>query len=333
LIRIRASIRVVFAILALALASSALYAQLRELNQIASLQIPAAGLRPGLHFLATEEVQRHQAVIERRAGDPWQYRVLAPWLNEALYRAAGRLGPINFTQVFLAVRLTQNWVVLFGFSLFLLELGLGPPAVALGLSLLTYAMSLSTWHAGLAFATWFELAFFVIGALLVLRGQAAWLLPLGMLAAANKESSLLLPVLLLAQGAGKAAPSRDRGVLFAACIAAQLAVCAALRVALGPQPLIVPEGHAPGPELLGYNVGRAVTWTHLVLTFALVPLVALWGFRHWPVALRRWCLWLVPPWVVAHFVLAIVAETRLLLVPYALVFLPAALIVVGRGRG
>lgn len=314
----------VFAVLAAALGTVVLYAQLRELNQVSTLQIPAGGLRPALHYLETDQVARHRAVLEGRAGDPWQYRVFATWLNEGLFRAAQRLGDVSLPETFVAVRLVQNWLILFVYSSFLVALGLGTSAAGLGLSLLAYAMSLSTWHAGLAFATWYELAFFVAGALLVLRRRYAWLLPLALLAAANKESSLLLPVLLL--GAGP--PTRERGRLLAACFAGQLAVIALIRIGIGPQPLISAEGHTPGLDLLGYNVGRAVSWAQLLLCFGVVPLVAVSAWREWPAVLRRWCGWLVLPWLGAHFVLAIVAETRLLLVPHALVFLPAALIAV-----
>jgi hypothetical protein len=40
----------------------------------------------------------------------------------------------------------------------------------------------------------------------------------------------------------------------------------------------------------------------------------------------------VPLWIALHFFLAVVAETRLMLVPHVLVFVPGALAAVGIGQ-
>jgi hypothetical protein len=68
-----------------------------------------------------------------------------------------------------------------------------------------------------------------------------------------------------------------------------------------------------------------VTWDFVFRTVTVVPLVALWHYRRWPPPLRTFALTVVPAWVAVHLFAAVLAETRLLLVPYALVFVPGAL--------
>jgi hypothetical protein len=62
----------------------------------------------------------------------------------------------------------------------------------------------------------------------------------------------------------------------------------------------------------------------------IVPLIALYGWRMWPPALRTFFRAVVPIWFVVHVVAAILAESQLLLVPRALVFIPGALLAIGR---
>ena len=56
-----------------------------------------------------------------------------------------------------------------------------------------------------------------------------------------------------------------------------------------------------------------------------MPFIALWRLRHWPAPLKTFGLAVVPVWLAVHLFAAVIAETRLLLVPYALVAIPGAL--------
>lgn len=67
------------------------------------------------------------------------------------------------------------------------------------------------------------------------------------------------------------------------------------------------------------------TWLFLALTFSIPPLLALWEFRLLPLKIRGLFWLIVPLWFAVHFASALVNETRLFLVPVALVFIPAAL--------
>ena len=93
----------------------------------------------------------------------------------------------------------------------------------------------------------------------------------------------------------------------------------------GPQQFLTADGYYPGFRLLLVNLARLVTWEQLILTLGIIPLLAILAYSKWPYALQVFFWVVVPVWVAVHFAAALVAETRLLLVPQALAFIPGAL--------
>jgi hypothetical protein len=306
--------------LAAFLATVTVYAQLRDLNHISALRTPAAGLAPAWYFLEIEQRRLHQAVLDRRAGSPWQQRLLPVALVEGLRRA---FPTAPLPRLFVAVRWGQNVAIFVVTALYLSSLGLPPEVAGAGLAALAWSMCWANYNAGLAFDTYFDLLFYLAAGTLLARGRAAAVVPLAWVAAANRETALLLPALAVAAGSGTL---RARLRLGAVMLLGQLAVVAAIHVASGPQPVIVAEGRLPGLAMLAYNLCRPVTWLNLAVTFLFVPIVALAAWRRWPRQLRQSFLAVVPLWTAVHFAAALAAETRLFLVPYGLVLLPGALI-------
>ena len=98
-----------------------------------------------------------------------------------------------------------------------------------------------------------------------------------------------------------------------------------LRLLFPPRPLYVPYHHAPGIPLLLYNLTRAFTWQQLLTTLGLVPLVGLLFFSSWPRLWQRLFLVVCPAWFLVHSFASVMAETRLFLVPQAIIFIPGAL--------
>jgi hypothetical protein len=189
-------------------------------------------------------------------------------------------------------------------------------------------MCWANYNSGLAFDTYFDVLFSLVAGALLAAGRHLWVVPLAWVAAANRETALFLPFLLaVAPGLESA---RARLGLAVVTLAGQLAIVGAIRLAFGPQPLIVAEGHPAGLALLAYNLGRGVTWLNLGTTFLFLPLVGLAAWRYWPAWLRRSFLAVVPLWMAGHFVAAVAAETRLFLVPYVLFLLPGALLALER---
>lgn len=283
----------------------------------------------GLDYLEQDQLARHQAVLAGNAGDPWQYRILSAYLVQGALDVCQSLSiPHPAATAFIAFRIAQDTLILLLASAYYRRLGLRLPAALLGMALLAWGMSYSHFDSDLQFGTFFDLLFYLLAGLLILQRRFLWIIPLTALAALNRETSGLIPFLLLAVGLfALPRPSRRRTLpIFAAAFGLYLAIFFGLRLAYGAQTPILPYGHTAGLDLLGYNLLRPVTWSRLVATFSIIPLVALIGWRRWTPHLRLFFWALVPVWLGVHAVAAVLAETRLLLVPQALVFIPAALL-------
>jgi hypothetical protein len=281
------------------------------------------------------QVARHEATIHGHEGDPWRYRLLSEWVAGGALGVARTAGFHEPAVVgFLGFRVLEN-IAIFALAWMLLRrLGASRQVAALGLCLIAFAMTQALYHAGLAFDSYAEVAVYLAGALLVLTRRHGWVVPLAVLGALNRETSGLVPVMVLAAAVPLGLRTREGrrvALIGAAALAAYALTVGAVRLAVGPADLILPEGKHPGWEILELNVTRAVTWDNVFRTVTLVPLVALVRLRHWPRELKVMALAVVPVWLAAHLLGAVLAETRLLLVPYALVAVPGALAGLGGG--
>jgi len=98
-----------------------------------------------------------------------------------------------------------------------------------------------------------------------------------------------------------------------------------LRQLYGEQPLYTAYGNQLGIETFVYNISRYITWVQLFATMGLLPIMAIFSFHQWPDSLRAFFWAIVPIWFLVHPFVSIIAETRLFLVPFALIFVPGAL--------
>jgi hypothetical protein len=281
----------------------------------------------GRAYLLAYQVPRHEALLAGTAGNPWQYRVLSAWIVEGVHRLCGALSLSDpLVLAFVAVRVGQEVAMFLAAWWLWRALGLSTIACFLGLAAFGWSVSYSNYGSDLQFNTYFDVLFYLLAGLAVVRDRLAWLLPITALAALNRETSGLVPLLALAGLPGAVPEDRPRRIRFAVIgLAIWAAIFLGLRWAYGRQELIVPYGHRPGLDLLLYNLGRARTWVQLVGTFSILPFVAWSSRRHWPALLRGFVWIVVPLWFVVHWVGAVMSETRLLLVPMALAILPAAL--------
>ena len=106
-----------------------------------------------------------------------------------------------------------------------------------------------------------------------------------------------------------------------------------LRAIYGTRPLFEPYGVSAGIELIITNLVSWQSWFQLILTFGIVPVLSLFGLRSSPRILRNMWLLMVPAWIAVHLAMAVIAETRLFLVPMALVLIPCTLFLVTSGNG
>lgn len=293
----------------------------------------------GLAFLRTHEVADHRAVLENTAPNPWQYRVGSIWLLEALFSAAARAGvPDHAVVVMLGVRLAQNAAIFLLAAAYYTRLGLDRRAVVLGLGVLAWSMSFMLCNSGLSFNTYFDAIFYLAGALAITRANYTALVALMPFAALNRETSALLPVMLLCHTALAARSWRAalQGVVFrtaALMTAIWLVAFVGTRVYFGLRPWANWGLPAAGVPMLLSNLRDPITWRFVAGTFGVLPIVALLGARHVQLPVRAFALALVPVWLLLHFVTVPANETRIFLVPVAVVLVPAALLaVVGTGH-
>ena len=279
---------------------------------------------------AGRQPRLHARVLDGRAGDPRQYRVLFAFVNEAGVRSLRAVGaPHPYGSTFIGVRLVQNALIFLAANAFYRRLGVSPATALGGLALIAWSMSQALYDSSLQFSTYGEVIFFLVAALLLVQKRFAPFPLLAAVAALNRETSGFIPVLLLAAAFALGWPRDTRAKAMVAglgALACYIAVVWAVRISCPPQQLILPYGHHLGMDLFWYNLLRWKTWEYLFRTMTVLPVLCALGYRTWPPLLRVFLWAIVPLWFVFHFFAAIVAETRLFLVPVVVVLIPGSLL-------
>jgi hypothetical protein len=283
-----------------------------------------------VRFIRIQQEKVHVQMMEGIAGNPWQYRILADWLIDRVIKLLGEVGVSSSrVSVFIAFRFAQCLLIFLAAGLFYRKLGLPLFANLLGLSILMWSMSLSLYNSDLAFNNFFDIAFYLMAAILIMDLKFIWLPLLMLVAALNRETSALIPFMLL----GHVYFHEDRPRLIRPAMLYSIgsllvftAILVALRLYYAEQIFLTADGYYPGIGLLVLNLTRIVTWEQFLITFGVVPILAIFAYRAWPRILKTYFWTVVPAWIIIHFFAALVAETRLLLVPQALVFIPGALL-------
>lgn len=286
----------------------------------------------GLDWYETVQWERTVRVIHGESGTPWQYRLFTEGLVYGLVRLFELGGvPRPIGAAFILFRLVQCMLT---FSLavwYYRKLGLSALEGMLGVSLLVWGMCHGLYDTDMTFNTYTDMSLFLAAGLLILHHRPMWLLPLMCIAPFNRETSGCIPVMLLFSAVALRPrlqlPPRRILWIAAGGLLLWLAIVGGLRLVYGMRPYIVPTaGKEPILPLLIFNLTWWRTWVFLFATLGLMPIMALIAWRHWPETLRRFFWAVVPVWFPAHFALAHAPETRLFLVPQALIFIPGALL-------
>ncbi len=299
----------------------------------------------GLGWQEANYMPRLEAVVAGEAPAPDQFRVLTDNVVVAMCRVTeairvpcrwvradcptgelvGIPRAVGVTLVLL--RLLQNFA-LFGLAYgYYRALKLTPYAIVIGLSALAWGMTQSNYGSTLAFDAYTDMLFYLLAALALLHQRYYALILITVLAALNRETALLLPLMAGAYALSGFAP-RSRALLRTA--AASLVLFGMIQLALhlyfGPRDWAVhPSGATPGLSMLRYNLGSDAAWGHVAGTLGLVPLLALVTWRQWHPLLRPLCWAVVPVWFLGHLLCAPLDQSRVLLLPMVLVFVPGML--------
>ncbi len=294
---------------------------------VITVRFQVADMIGGIDSLNFEQLDRHMDVLRGTAPNPWQYRVLSEWVAEGFVILFGFLSPRAAVAFgFLTFRLLQNTLI-FIFAFILYKRLSGSHILALlGIALLVSVMKNALFESDLSFNTYFDLLFYLLAILLILDRKYTWIIALTFFAALNRETSGLIPFLLLSAARTDAALSRSKKILPAfASFGVWALVFVGLRVLYPNRPLYIPYDQAPGYPLLVYNLTRSVTWRELFHTFGFIPVLGLFTFFAWHPYWKRFFFIMVPAWFAIHAFASVMAETRLFLVPLAVIFIPAAL--------
>jgi hypothetical protein len=275
------------------------------------------------------QAKRHLDVLQGTAPDPWQYRVLSEYVVAGVRLILVKVGfPAPTIYAFMMVRLFQNLFIFVCAALYYEKLGLNRYAVFVGLALLTWGMIHSIPDTDLSFNTYTDLIFYLLAGLLILNQRYLWIIPLTALAALNRETGGLIPVMLLAATVHlrpKFTAERHAVGIAGSALVLFALIYVGLRMIYGPRPMFIPYDRPPGLPLFLFNVGQPITWMKLFATFGILPLLALVAFRRWPDVLRAFFWAIIPIWLGVHLFMSVLAETRLLLVPHTLVIIPGVL--------
>jgi hypothetical protein len=308
--------------LVVALAVATVYVQYRGL-------LVDSGGRDPQQFIEVDLRERHDAILDGTQGDPWRFRLLSEWGAEGALRVADAVGFSKPAVVgFLGFRLLQNLAIFALMWLLLRRLGIGWYESLFGLGLLAWAFTQALFHQAMSFNTYGDVLFYLAAAVLILDRRWWWIPPLTVAAAVNRETSGLIPLMLMAMAwpLGRRSEEGRRALRIGAVALVAFAVTYGIvRLAVGSAFLIKANGRDPGLELLEYNVGRGQTWDFVFQTLNILPLLALIAWRRWPRELQAFGVAVVPAWLAIHLLSSVLAESRLLLVPLALVFIPGAL--------
>lgn len=284
--------------------------------------------------LATDlsvQIERHQNMLAGKSEffNPWQYRIFSMWMLEGFINVFERLLPGKPAILpYLLLHYLQIALVFVLFVVYVRHLGVDNfYLLAIGLLIICFCMANSYFKSDLSFNTYFDLAFYLLGAILILKHAFWWIVPLAVVAAFNRETSGFIPLMLLAPFSPqewKKLP-KERWLPAVAAMLLFVAVFVAVRLYYGYQPGQGIHGITNPVDHLKFNLTFFRLYPLLIGTLGIVPFVVLFGLNRLPAELRFWFWLIVPLWFVIHFVKSNAMETRLFLVPQVLIFVPALL--------
>jgi hypothetical protein len=188
-------------------------------------------------------------------------------------------------------------------------------------------MTHALYNSDLSFNTYSDIIFHVAAALVILHNRYGWVIPITLVAALNRETSGLIPIMLLTYDMWKCRGWPEKGTIVIALIALAFYAGAfvALRAVFGWRPMTVGYNSQPGLDALIYNISHWRVYMQLLLVMGILPFMAIFRYRQWPYSLRAFFWAIIPISIPIHLFLAIIVESRYFLVPLALIFIPGTL--------
>lgn len=291
----------------------------------------------GGRYLRETQLERHLAVLNNQACNPWQYRVLSEGISAVLLRGGRMLGIQSPGVPFVLFRVVQNILIFLLAAEFYRRSGFGRRQAIIGLVLVSWGMSYAFYNSDLHFSTYTEIICYLAALLIIMNRRECGIPFITFLAALNRETAVFIPFLLLPVclkfERGKIGFNRRAIIIFVISLFIYFSVYFSLRLILGWRSFSETWGQ-PGFNRLWSSFKNALAWRNALLTVNILPLICIFTFKDWPAGLKGFFLALVPLWLVIHYYSkACPDETRFLLLPLICGFVPGTLMLFIRGGG
>ena len=252
----------------------------------------------------------HSDMVGGTAPAPNQYRPLTPWLAEGLWQGIPAIG---IETAYVILRGLVTGLVLLCFDRYL-RVWFARGAAAAG-ALCLGAVLPFTYLRVVQESDPINLLVFVLAYWALARNRDLLLLPLVVIGTLNRETTAMIPALYLLARSGTR-PPLEVAWRTAALAAGWAAVYGGMLLGYGVR------SYYCEPLTLGLNLSSWAPTMHVFLLFGAMWVLAAIAARRGPILLRR-AMWLLPPYVILHYVVALVWEVRLFL-PLAPVIIPLA---------
>ena len=199
------------------------------------------------------------------------------------------------------------------------------------MAVLARGFTYSGYGTSLSFDTYFDILFYLLAGIIIISRKYIWLILATVFASINREPSGLIAIMLAVSTTRirpKVIINRRALAIASICMFLFIVEYLGLRLYFGPREFSDQLGHSMGWEVLRYNLTDRYTYFSAFATFSFLPLLALVQWRKWPDILHSFFWAIVPMWLLIIPLFGKLAEARLLLVPYIVVILPAAFIVI-----
>ena len=224
----------------------------------------------------------------------------------------------------------------------------GTRLIFFGLMFLSMGMGNAVIASDLTFNTYFDIIFYLLAALIIVKKRnPAWIIPIVMLSAFNRETSILIPFLFFISNCDFSnfnfknyksllnfLPSKRIWLIAITSFFIFLLIFIGLRIYYGYQPQQVWKVPA-GIQMIRLNLVSAVSvksYFEMLGLFSVIPIVILLRFRSLPIILRTWFICIVPLWFTAHIYSVVIYQTRLFLVPSIIIFMPMFLFMIDNNK-
>lgn len=252
----------------------------------------------------------HAEMVGGYAAAPNQYRPLTPWVAQLLRWLFPGGSPVA---AYLVLRSLVTGITLLSFDRYM-RVWFSPPAAAAGAMCLA-AIIPFTYFRVVQESDPLNLLVFVLAFWALAVGRDRLLPPLVLVGTLNRETTALLPAVYLLARWREGAAQRVVGMTVVLAGAWALPYAATL-VAYGRR------AYYCDVVMFWQNVGSWAGTALLLALYGAMWALSLVGARDGPRVLRR-ALWLLPPYLALHYVIALVWEVRLFL-PFAPVIIPLA---------